>query len=261
VRQSTPAHWETYWSGLDVADAELEPYPNHERVVAACRALGDLRGARVLEVGAGSGQAAVELSVAGATVTVLDYVESSLAIVARHAGRAGVSLQLVRGDAFAMPFPTGSFDIVMHQGLLEHFRNPRDLLAENFRVLRPGGHAVVDVPQRWHLYTPVKRTLIAMDRWFAGWETSYTVGELTGQLVDVGFEVGPQDRFGDWMVPSFGYRALRKTLASRGHTLPSEPPHVGALQPARRAVRGTLRSSGLSFYTYANIGVVGTKPG
>ncbi len=258
MRQSTPAHWEAYWGGIGSTDGPLEPYPNHQRVVAACRDLGDLHGARVLEVGAGSGQAAVELALAGAHVTVLDYVEPSLGVVARHAEQAGVTLELVLGDAFAMPLATGSFDVVMHQGLLEHFRNPRDLLAENLRVLRPGGHAVVDVPQRWHVYTPVKRSLIAMDRWFAGWETSYTIGELSRQMRDVGFEL--EARFGDWMSPSFGYRALRRTLAGRGLVLPSEPARISAWQPARQVLRRTLRESSLSFYTYANIGVVGRKP-
>lgn len=258
MKESTAAHWERYWNDVEHGTA-IEPYPNHGRVVAAARALGDLRGARVLEVGAGSGQAAVEMASAGARVTVLDYVESSLAAVERHADGTGVRLQLVRGNAVAMPFATGSFDIVMHQGLLEHFRNPRDLLAENFRALRPGGHVVVDVPQRWHVYTPVKRTLIAMDRWFAGWETSYTIGELSRQLADVGFD--EQARFGDWMSPSFGYRAVRKTLAGRGRILPSEPPRIGALQPIRRAIRDRVRDSPLGVHTYANIGVVGRKPG
>ena len=139
MKRSTPAHWEQYWRDQTEADAVgLEAYPNHERLVAACRRIGGLKGARVLEVGAGSGQAAVELSRAGAEVTVVDYVESSLAVVRRYSARAGVSLRLVRGDAFGLPFADGSFDFVVHQGLLEHFRNPCDLLAENYRVLRPG---------------------------------------------------------------------------------------------------------------------------
>jgi len=258
MRQSTPGHWERYWDDVSRTGTGLDPYPNHQRVVAACRALRQLQGARVLEVGAGSGLAAIELAHAGAQVTVLDYVESSLSVVARHASGSGASLHLVLGDALAMPFPTGSFDVVMHQGLLEHFRNPRDLLAENFRVLRPGGQVVVDVPQRWHVYTPVKRTLIAMDRWFAGWETSYTIGELVAELSEVGFV--EESRFGDWMSPSFGYRALRKTLAGVGPVLPSEPPRVESLRSARRGLRRRLRRSPLSFYTYANIGVVGRKP-
>ena len=44
------------------------------------------------------------------------------------------------GDAFALPFADGTFDVVFHQGLLEHFRNPDDLIAENARVLKPGGY-------------------------------------------------------------------------------------------------------------------------
>ncbi len=260
MKRSTPGHWERYWRDQATADgAGLEAYPNHQRLVAACSGVGGLDGARVLEVGAGSGQAAVELSRGGAEVTVIDYVESSLAVVRHYAARAGVSLQLLRGDAFHLPFADRSFDFVVHQGLLEHFRNPCDLLAENYRVLRPGGRAVVDVPQRWHLYTPVKRTLIATDRWFAGWETSYTIGELTEQLQQVGFV--EEARFGDWMVPSFVYRSIRKVAGAANIRLPSEPTRIAAAQPTRGALRDLVRSSTLSFYTYANIGVVGRKPG
>jgi SAM-dependent methyltransferase len=259
VRRSTPDHWERYWRDQAAADAAgLEAYPNHERLVAACVEIGGLAGARVLEVGAGSGQAAVELAQAGADVTVVDYVESSLDVVRRYAADAGVRLGLVRGDAFALPFGDARFDFVVHQGLLEHFRNPVELLAENCRVLRPGGCAVVDVPQRWHPYTPVKRTLIAMDRWFAGWETSYTIGELSAQLDQAGLVEAA--RFGDWMVPSFAYRSVRKVAAGAHLRLPAEPTRIDAVQPARAALRQRLRASRLSFYTYANIGIVGRKP-
>ena len=37
---------------------------------------------------------------------------------------------------------------------------------------------VVDVPQTFHLYTLMKQILIALNRWFAGWETQFTPGEL-----------------------------------------------------------------------------------
>jgi len=64
----------------------------------------------------------------------------------------------VCADACRMPFREGAFDLVFHQGLMEHFRDPAPLLRENARVLKRGGHLLVDVPQRFHVYTLAKNT-------------------------------------------------------------------------------------------------------
>ena len=94
-------------------------------------------GARILEVGAGSGRDSLHLAGLGARVTILDYSESALAATRRACGEAE-GVELLRGDALALPFPDKSFDVVFHQGLLEHFRDPMPLLLENARVLAPG---------------------------------------------------------------------------------------------------------------------------
>jgi ubiquinone/menaquinone biosynthesis C-methylase UbiE len=201
-RASTRSHWDAYWQ--ENADPHAT-YDNDQRVVNAILSLGEVRGMRILEVGAGSGRDSIELARRGARVTVIDYVPSSLAVVGRNAERAGVRIQRVCGDGTRMPFLEGTFDVVFHQGLLEHFRNPRPLLADNRRVLRQGGHVVIDVPQRWHIYTAGKKILIALDRWFAGWETEYSIRELVRLVESEGFLVTA--RFGDWMVPGFFYRA------------------------------------------------------
>jgi hypothetical protein len=37
-------------------------------------------------------------------------------------------------------------------------------------VIKKGGFALADVPQRYHLYTAVKHLLIRLNKWFCGWE-------------------------------------------------------------------------------------------
>ena len=64
---------------------------------------------------------------------MLDYSPASLALVRRQAREQGLPVHLVRADALAMPFRDGAFDVVFHQGLLEHFRDPLPLLRENAR--------------------------------------------------------------------------------------------------------------------------------
>jgi len=254
ARASTKSHWDSYWQAHGDPHAT---YDNDDRLLKPIFALGDVRGRRILEVGAGSGRDSIELARRGALVTVIDYVPSSLTVVAENARRAGVTLSLVCGDGTRMPFPDGTFDVVFHQGLMEHFRDPAPLLADNRRVLKTGGHVVIDVPQRWHIYTAGKKVMIALDRWFAGWETEYSIRELARLVETQGFQI--TGRFGDWMIPGFFYRAFRYSLRPLGIHLPLYPKALGPLTRAGAAWRNWFRGKPLAYWTFAMIGVVGRK--
>jgi ubiquinone/menaquinone biosynthesis C-methylase UbiE len=259
VRESTPRHWQDFWEeaerhGLD------DVYDNDGRLVREITALGDLRGKRVLEVGAGTGRDAVALARAGAVVVTLDYVAGSLDLTRQAADRAGVSAGPICGDGLRMPFADQTFDVVFHQGLLEHFRAPLDLLGENVRVLKPGGHLVVDVPQTFHYYTLGKQVLIKAGRWFAGWETQFTVAQLEGLLRRAGTEV--VHSYGDWMLPGLWYRALRKVVLRRtGRRLPKYPRPLWPFGALGRAWRGWFGRRRLALYTTPTIGVIGRRTG
>jgi SAM-dependent methyltransferase len=127
----------------------------------------------------------------------------------------------VCGDATKLPFAAGSFDVVYHQGLLEHFRRPEDVLDENLRVLKTGGILLVDVPQKYHYYTLLKHLMMAFGKWFAGWETEFTVGALVRLVEGRGARVlGVQ---GHGMSPPIWYRALRRVLLGFRLRLPMYP--------------------------------------
>jgi len=253
-RESTKSHWDSYWQAHGDPHAT---YDNDDRLLRPIFDLGDVKGKRILEVGAGSGRDSIELARKGALVTVIDYVSSSLDVVAANAQKARVSLTFVCGDGTRMPFAEGTFDVVFHQGLMEHFRDPSPLLSDNRRVLKEGGHVVIDVPQRWHIYTVGKKVLIALDKWFAGWETEYSIRELSNIVEGEGFQV--TGRFGDWMVPGFFYRAFRYSLRPLGIPLPRHPSSVGPITRLNDAWRNWFRQKPLSYWTYAMIGVVGKK--
>ena len=257
MKAATKRHWQDFWDEADRLSLE-DVYGNDGRIVRELFALGDPAGKRVLEVGAGSGRDAVALAVAGAEVWTLDYVPGSLALTCQAAAEAGARVRPVGGDALDKPFPDDSFDIVFHQGLLEHFRDPLPLLREDLRVLKPGGHLLVDVPQTWHYYTVGKQALIALDRWFAGWETQFTPGRLERVATEAGGRV--VRTYGDWMVPGLWYRAIRKlTLTKLGLKLPMYPDPVPPLGRALAGWRDRNHEKRWALYTMMTIGVVVTK--
>jgi ubiquinone/menaquinone biosynthesis C-methylase UbiE len=258
VRSATRQHWQSFWEqarALSLADV----YDNDGRVVREILAQGGAAGRRILEVGAGSGRDAVALASAGAQVVTVDYAVGSLALTADAARRAGARVAVVGADAFALPFADATFDVVFHQGLLEHFRAPGPLLAENARVLRPGGLLVVDVPQKWHYYTVGKQLLIACGRWFAGWETQFSPRELERLVAARGLVV--ERTYGDWMVPGLWYRGLRKILLTRcGLRLPMYPDPLPPLSRAAAGARRRLATRRAALYTMMTIGVVARRP-
>jgi len=255
MRKSTEAHWTRFWRERARID---DVYPTEGRVVEPILAETSVRGKRVLEVGAGSGRDSVALAEAGATAILLDYSMASLEVAGQVAARAGRTVHRVRADALRMPFRDASIDVVFHQGLLEHFRDPLPLLRENVRVLAPGGVLLVDVPQRFHLYTVLKHFLIALGRWFAGWETEFTIGELEGLMERAGVTI--TRRYGSWMVPGLLYRSIRVVLLrSRVARLPLYPPPLPVFSRLASRARERFRTTRMSFYTYFVIGALGRK--
>lgn len=180
------AGWDAYWRRMAVTG-----YVNYtpELLSAICSRI-DVRGRRVLEVGGGTGGNASWLAQKGAEVHLLDLSWSALQIAANTFKQKGLQSRLICADAFHIPYPDEYFDIVFHQGFLEHFVDPRPLLLEQWRVLREGGYIVVDVPQRYSLYTVFKHICMALGRWeYGAWETEFSLKELKGLLTNAGFTV------------------------------------------------------------------------
>jgi SAM-dependent methyltransferase len=254
-RASTLGHWESYWKSHQDLD---RTYSTGGRLAREILSDGSVTGRRVLEVGAGSGRDALALARTGAHTVVLDYSPASLELVRDQARAEGTAIGLVRADALAMPFRDGAFDVVYHQGLLEHFRDPRPLLQENARITARGGRVVVDVPQTWHPYTAMKQALIAVDRWFAGWETQFTPAQLERLLAGTGLIV--RRTYGEWMVPGLAYRVAREALKRTVRWAPPlEPRGPGWWERGWAAWRARLARRRWALYTCHVIGTVAEK--
>jgi ubiquinone/menaquinone biosynthesis C-methylase UbiE len=100
-------------------------------------------GTDILEVAPGPGYHAIELARLGHTVTGLDISRTMVEIATEQARAAGVTVDFRHGDATAMPFPAGSFDLIVCQAAFKNFLDPVRALNEMHRVLRPGGRAVI----------------------------------------------------------------------------------------------------------------------
>lgn len=256
-RESTKSHWEDFWT----AKKEVtEVYSNDNRVLRNLLEVTDLRGKKVMEIGAGTGRDSFGMVEKGASVFMVDYATSSLQIIRNIAIEEKIEVNTVGGNAFSLPFPDGAFDVVFHQGLLEHFRenDASNLLKENIRVLKKGGYLLVDVPQRYHVYTVMKHILIYMDKWFAGWEREFSIPELDKVLRSQG--VKPVYKYGEWMYPSLFYRVMREGLRKFGIRLPLNPTPLKPLTSLRKKVRESLRRTPLAIYTSLSCGIISRKP-
>jgi SAM-dependent methyltransferase len=104
-----------------------------------CEAVDLQAGWRVLDVACGSGNAAIAAARCGCDALGVDYVPALLARGRRRAEAEGLSIELLEGDAEAIPFPAGSFDAVL--SVFGSMFAPDHLQAamELARVCRPGG--------------------------------------------------------------------------------------------------------------------------
>jgi SAM-dependent methyltransferase len=124
------ARWEIFAAALESVLAQPEPI-------------------RVLDAGCGDGINLVGLrrifDVAHRRVDIFAVDLNPLRVSrARVDGRAAGTIACA--SVHALPFQSGSFDVVLCNHVMEHLENPENAAHEIFRVLRPAGLAIVGVP-------------------------------------------------------------------------------------------------------------------
>ncbi len=254
MTRSTKQHWNTYWE----REEHQVSLAHNRKLISVLCSLVDVQNKVILEIGAGTGRDSVYLVNLGAQVYALDYSYHALKLVRKACSDQERSLLAVAGNAFDLPLPASSVDLIFHQGFLEHFEQPEILLQEQRRVLKPGGYVIVDVPQKYTLYSLKKRIAIWRGRWFAGWETEYSPAELERLVANCGFEV--RLTYGWGMALSYGWGIQRLVTRFRTLLKPSPQPIV-PISPSPASSR-TFKDLVKQAYLYLvdSVGVVGQKP-
>ena len=109
-------------------------------------------GKRVQEIGVGVGSDHYRLASVGCQMTGLDLSLEHLRHTLRHLELEGLKTVPVHGDAESIPFADSSFDLVYSFGVLHHTPDTERAIAEVFRVLRPGGTALIGLYHRDSLF-------------------------------------------------------------------------------------------------------------
>jgi ubiquinone/menaquinone biosynthesis C-methylase UbiE len=116
------------------------------RALSWIDALGLPAGSPVLEIGPGAGFMTVELARRGFTVQAADSTPRMIEIASRRVAEAGVDrrVRLLVADAHHLAYADGAFTLVVALGVVPWLRYAPRAVAEMARVLRPGGHLVLN---------------------------------------------------------------------------------------------------------------------
>jgi ubiquinone/menaquinone biosynthesis C-methylase UbiE len=154
----------------------IEPFRKEAQKIADQLA----SGSAILEVAPGPGFLAIELAKLGSYQIVgLDISKSFVRIAREHARQAGVDVTFQEGNVSSMPFESNSFDFLYCRAAFKNFSEPVAALEEMYRVLKPGGQAVI-VDMRRDASAEAIRT--AVQEMNLGWVNAMLTRWILGRL-------------------------------------------------------------------------------
>jgi ubiquinone/menaquinone biosynthesis C-methylase UbiE len=154
----------------------------------------------VLEIAPGPGYFCIELAKLGKyQITGLDISKSFVEIARRNAKEAGFKIDFRAGNASAMPFKDGTFDFTFCQAAFKNFSEPVQAIAEMYRVMKPGGTAVIADMRRDASAEEIEREVNGMgldplNRFFVKWtfdvmllKSAYSLEQMKAMVAQTPF--------------------------------------------------------------------------
>ena len=153
LKERVRAFWQANPCGVKFADAppgtrkfyelvEAHRYTKEWHIPMAAD-FKSARGLKVLEIGCGLGTDGAQFAEAGADYTGVDLTEAAVELARKRFETFGVPGKFQTADAEQLQFDDNSFDLVYSHGVLHHTPDTAKAIREIYRVLRPGGRAMV----------------------------------------------------------------------------------------------------------------------
>jgi len=121
----------------------------------------------------------------------LDIAPKLVALASERLKAKKIPVKTKVGDIRKLPYPDNYFDFVYTMGTIEHIPQPIDAMREIYRVLKPGGRAVIGVPNKFEWFGKSIILDVLADTGFKedGRELSYGWKDLAVELESCGFKV------------------------------------------------------------------------
>jgi SAM-dependent methyltransferase len=154
--EATVPRWEEYYASHSSQSVYATIY--RSRLAVALSLADGLRlppGSRCLDVGCGPGLATVALAQCGFIVNAIDLIKAQLDRTQQRAAEARLGERVLTsvGDIHNLDFPERVFDLILVIGIMEWLEDPNKPLREIARVLKPGGHVILSVDNKWALHS------------------------------------------------------------------------------------------------------------
>jgi len=170
------------WEAMQpvLPDAPAEPYSlqwfldiessrlgRHARWIPKLLEFSRHAGEKLLGLGHGLGTDWVQYAAHGASVVVCSPSETQLGLVRRNFEVRGLNGSFVFADPHQLPFDSNTIDVVCVSSLLHGIEKPEAVVAEVFRVLKPGGKVLAVTPAYYDVDYFID-TLLFWRRWLFG---------------------------------------------------------------------------------------------
>jgi SAM-dependent methyltransferase len=153
LKERVRAFWQEHPCGTKFSDAEMGTREFFDRVEAhrygkewhipIAADFSSTRGLKVLEIGCGLGTDGAQFAKAGADYTGIDLTEASIELARKRFELAGLKGEFRVSDAENLDFADETFDVVYSHGVLHHTPDTATAVREIYRILKPGGRAMV----------------------------------------------------------------------------------------------------------------------